>query len=330
VAAAVLLVTAACAHATAVPPPLPDVAWPAAPAAPRVRLARVVSSPDPAPDRRSFWRSAWRVVVGAERDDAPQGFQRPFGVAAGTGDELLAADPDARRVTRLGPDGARDVACGRKAWAAPMAVALGADGVVYVADAQEGVVARVAPDGVCTTLGAGALGRPTSLAVAGDRIFVADPPRHEVVVLSASGERLAALGHHGEGDGALNFPTGVALDRQGNVLVVDALNFRVARFSPDGRWLGAFGASLDDGGQFALPKGVAAGADGRIYVSDAQRDLVLVFGPDGEFEYGIGAPGEEPGRFMHPAGLATAGGRLYVADSYGARLQVFEILGAQP
>ncbi len=211
-----------------------------------------------------------------------------------------------------------------------MAVVSSAEGDLYVDDAGEGAVARIAANGRCTWLGEGTLERPTGVAARDGKVFVADPPRHHVVVLSGTGELVSTIGAHGDDDGGLNFPTSVAFDASGNLLVVDALNFRIARFGPDGAWRGAFGAALPDGGPFAMPKGIATGADGQVYVSDAQRDVVAVFRPDGTFDYVFGAPGPAAGRFTHPAGLAFAQGRVYVADSYAGRIQAFEILGAQP
>jgi sugar lactone lactonase YvrE len=321
-----------CAHAPPRPAPVEPVVWPEPPADPRVRLASVMSSPEDGAPRPSFWRRAWRAFVGLDAaDDELARFQRPFGLAATADGGLLVADPDAVLVVRTRPGAPPAfLSCRDRPWSAPMAVAFSGDGDVYVADAGEGAVARIGADGRCAWLGEGILERPSGLALRGGEIFVADPPSHHVVVLSGAGEVLRTLGAHGDGDGGLNFPTSVALDASGNLLVVDALNFRIARFGPDGRWLGAFGATLGDGGPFAMPKSIATGADGRVYVSDAQRDVVVVFRPDGTFDYVFGAPGSAAGRFTHPAGLASSKDRVYVADSYARRIQAFEILGAHP
>ncbi|HEX9242314.1 MAG TPA: hypothetical protein VF875_07705 [Anaeromyxobacter sp.] len=328
--ALVAVALAACAHAPpAAPPPLPESVWPAPPAAPRVRLAQVWTSPVGAAPARSVWSRAWRTLVGLgdEDEDAPR-FVRPFGVFGDADGSLLVADADAAFVvrTRTGAP-STFLACEGAPWGAPMAVATSHRGDVYVVDAGARAVVRVDPQGHCAPLASGAFERPTGIAIHGDRIYVADPPLHHVAVLSLAGALVATIGTHGEGDGELNFPTGVAVDAAGDLLVVDALNFRIARFGPDGAWRGAFGASLPEGGAFAMPKSIATAEDGRIYVSDAQLDAVLVFGPDGTFEYAFGVSGDEPGHFVHPAGVATSRGRVFVADSYAARVQAFEFLG---
>lgn len=323
----------ACAHA---PPPAPapappPVVWPLPPAAPRVRLVRLIPDDQAPADLRSGWRRFWDAVLGVDAPaTADRLLERPFGVAARAG-ELLVADPDLPTVLRLAPGGGVEaLRCPEREWGAPMAVAFDDRGTPLVADAGAGLVLRIEPDGRCTPLGAGELERPTGLAWSGGTVYVADPPRHQVVALAASGQATARLGGRGDGDGQFAFPSALGLGTGGTLLVVDALNFRVARLAGDGRWLGVFGSAGEEGGGFVRPKGVASDAAGRVYVSDAQRDLVLVFDAAGAYEYAIGAGGVEPGRFAHPAGLSIDGRWLYVADSLNRRIQVFEILGGMP
>ncbi len=293
-----------------------------------MRLALVI--PPPRASRpRPLWRRIIDAVLGLEHgpDDEPGPLLRPFGVAVAPGGDVLVADPDVPLVARAGPNGSiTPVSCKNHPWSAPMAVAYDSDGSIVVADAGAASVVRVPLRGDCTEMGMGELERPTGVAVSGGRLYVADPPRHAVVVLSSGGEVVARIGTGGEEAARLRFPSAVAIGPEGTLLVVDALNFRIVRFSPDGRLLGATGEPGDAGGAFTRPKGIAAGADGRVYVSDAQRDAVLVFLPDGSFDYAIGATGSEPGRFAHPAGLTISGSTLLVADSLNGRVQAFEIL----
>jgi DNA-binding beta-propeller fold protein YncE len=329
IAAAALLAAAACAHAG--PPAgkaLPEVAWPAAPAAPRLRLVAVLPPPDAPAPKRSLWQRVVDAVVGAdpaEEDD--RRLVRPFGVAASEDGAVFVADPDLPGVLRVGPEGGLEpVACRDRAWSAPMAVAVGGGGELWVADGGAAEVVVVPPDHRCRAIGAGQLERPTGVALAAGRVVVADPPRHQLVVFSTDGALIARWGSEGEGDDQLHFPTAVATAGEG-VLAVDALNFRVVRVSPDGHGAPALGARGDEGGALARPKCVAVDPSGRVYVSDAQRDLVLVYDARGAFEYAAGASGAEPGAFQHPAGVAVLRDRLYVADSHNARIQVFQILG---
>lgn len=319
--ASLLLAVAACAT-TAAPPLVPAVTWPGAPAAPRVRLVATL----PGPVQVSGWRRVLDAIVGRDAHPADEGLQRPFAVAIGPGGDVVVADPDASGVFRFrGADAGTQIVCRGREWGSPMALTFAPDGALLVADAGTAEIVRVAPDGECRAIGAGELERPTGVAADAQRIVVADPPRHDVVIFSPAG--VERMGRRGEGEGEFDFPTAAALAPDGTFLIVDALNFRVVRLSPTGAWAGTFGERGDEGGAFSRPKGIAVAGDGRIYVSDAQRDLVLVFREDGSFEYSIGGTGTSPGWFTHPAGLAVAGGRLYVADSQNRRIQVFEILG---
>jgi sugar lactone lactonase YvrE len=307
-------------------PPRAEVLWPSDGAAARARLAALFPDPDAPPPRVSTWRRILDFIVGRDGEEPQRVLERPFGVAA-VGEVLYIADPDVPALLKVVGAIVQRLACKDLPWSAPMAVAAGPDGTLYVADAAAAHIVAVDAKGACRALGAGALERPVSLAVDGERLLVADAPRHQIVVLSTAGTVLARWGSEGSGDDQFHFPTGVARAPDGTVLVVDALNFRIVRLSPRGEWLGAFGAAGDAGGDFSAPKAVAADAAGRIFVTDARRDAVLVFEPGGGFDFAIGATGSAPGYLAHPGGVAVAGRRVLVADSMNHRVQVFEILG---
>lgn len=325
--AAVALAAAATGCATApVRPPRAEVLWPSDGAAARARLAALYPDPDAPPPTVSTWRRILNFIVGRDGEAPQRVLERPFGVTA-VGDVVYVADPDLPALLKLVGASAQRLACKDLPWSAPIAVAAGGDGTLYVADGAAAHIVALDAKGACRALGAGELERPVSLAVDGERLLVADAPRHQVVVLSTAGAVLARWGSEGPGDGQFHFPTGVARAPDGTVLVVDAMNFRVARLSARGEWLGAFGTSGDAGGDFSAPKAVAVDAAGRVFVTDARRDAVLVFGPGGGFDFAIGATGSAPGYLAHPAGVAVTGRRVLVADSMNHRVQVFEILG---
>ncbi len=330
---ALVALSAACTHAPAPrdPAALRMVVWPAPPARARVRVAAIHPDPGAPAPPRAWWRVALELITGAERSEEDRLLLvRPFGVAFGAVGTLYAADPDGARVVRIDARGTlTDVSCKDAPWDAPTALAVDRDGSLLVADAGAHDVVRWSERG-CRTLAAGLLERPTGVAVAPGRIWVADPPRHEVVALSPTGEVLTRVGGVGDGAGRFHFPSAVAVAPDGEVLVVDALNFRVARLGGDGTWRGAFGREGDGAGEFARPKGIAVGDGGEIYVSDAQRDTVLVFAPDGTFDYELGETGTAPGQLTHPAGLAVSAGLIAVADSQNHRIQVLEQVGGTP
>jgi hypothetical protein len=57
-------------------------------------------------------------------------------------------------------------------------------------------------------------------------------------------------------------------------------------------------------------------------------DNVQIFDQEGRVLLHFGERGAGPGQFWLPAGLCiVAGSRIYVADGYNQRVQVFEYLG---
>ena len=93
----------------------------------------------------------------------------------------------------------------------------------------------VAPDGRCRALGGGPARAAHRRSPCRREVVVADPPRHEVVVLSLAG----AVGRAGAGPATgrrAQLPDRArARPPDGTLLVVDALNFRVVRIAADGR-----------------------------------------------------------------------------------------------
>ena len=330
-ATALVLGGLGCAHTA--PPPGATVrpVWPPPPATARVRWVAAFPNPStPGIPSASFWSRAIDFLTGENPDPSASRppLMRPFGLTVWDGN-LLVADPDARQVLRIRwrTGDVELLACSDRPWTMPLAVAVAADGSVWIADGGAGVVVRREPNGHCRTLGEGSFGRPAGIATVGNMAYVVDPPKHAVWRVGLDGSVLGRLGVRGTDAGQFNFPTGIAALPDGSLLVVDALNFRVVRLSPDGKPVSAFGEAGDGGGAFARPKAVAVDETGKIYVSDAQNDVVLVYGNSGVFDLAVGGSGQGPGQFTLPAGLAVGEGFLFVADSYNHRIGIFELLG---
>ena len=271
------------------------------------------------------------AFLGVEPGSSEPVLVRPFGLATLPG-QLLVADPDGPALVRIELASAVFTAlrCDDGAWGAPMAVIPGPGGSLFVADAGLGLVVKLTADGTCERWGRGTLERLAALALVGDRLFVADPPRHSVEAFGLDGTPLGGLGCRGDGDDGFNFPTGLAAAPDGTLLVVDSLNFRVKRFRPDGSLVSSFGQPGEEEGRFVRPKSIAVDAAGLVYVTDTQRGQVLVFTPGGEFLYAAGDLGDGPGQLSLPAGIAAEAGFLYVADGQHGRVEVYRFIGDRP
>lgn len=191
----------------------------------------------------------------------------------------------------------------------PEGVAQDSAGNIYVADAGNNTIRRIAADGTVTTL-AGAAG-PTG---------------------STDGTGAAAR---------FSFPRGVAVDAAGNVFVADTGNDSIRRIAPGGvvtTWIGAAGQpGVTDGprsvARLRAPTDIALDAAGNLYV--AADTAVRKVSPDGTvstFAGAAGQPGRVAGdgavaRFNSISGVAVDGsGNVFVAegDSIAGSLRRFD------
>ena len=75
-------------------------------------------------------------------------------------------------------------------------------------------------------------------------------------------------------------------------------------------------------------KGLALDGDGHLYVIDAHFECVQIFDDAGRLLLSFGREGHGPGEFWLPTGIhIDRNNRIWIADSYNRRVQVFEYLG---
>jgi sugar lactone lactonase YvrE len=170
--------------------------------------------------------------------------------------------------------------------------------------------------------------RPAGIAVTeGGDIWLSDAANHRVLLLDENGRFLVAIGQGVQSSGEYGFdtPRGLAVDGEGNLLVVDTGNRLVKKYSPMGVYLGEVGQD-----QLAEPQAVAVDEAGKVFATDASLVSVLVFGPDGAYLGTVGhassASGESNSWFQVPYGLEVDGDSLYVVDRL-AGLMVLELGG---
>lgn len=301
--------------------------WPAPPERQRFELVQVFERPSDLGLRRPWWRRLTDMVTGGHETQ----LVRPASVAV-AGNRIVVADAGAAlvHVYDLGRERFTALqACGEVSLREPVGVAV-LDDRLYVSDAGAARIDVFDFDGNCAggwKVAAGS--RPGGLAVdaARGRLYMADPGAHQVIVFDPNGATVARFGRRGTGPGEFNFPGWLALDGLGRLYVSDALNFRIQIFTPDGTSISSFGHHGDGSGDFARPKGVGIDRDGHVYVVDALFDAVQIFDTEGRYLLGFGTRGVQPGQFWLPSGLTISGDRIYVADSYNRRVQVFRYLG---
>ncbi len=289
--------------------------WPLAPDEPRIQfLGSFNSSEDVSPTKAS---NLERVVFGQEAVK-PAFVNKPYGIASRDGKiyicdiraKALVVMDLAKKQTRLvGVSGASRLE-------RPVAVAIGDDGQLYVADGiHAAILVYDKNERFSRSMSVPKL-KPSSVAIAGNRLYVADIASQQVLILdSATGKQIGAIGSVGDEDGQFRLPVGVSVDKTGNVYVADMMRCKVQKFTPDGKYLAAVGEQGDHAGGFARPKHLAVDEDGIIYVVDAAFQNVQMFNNELKLLMHFGAAGEFPGAMNLPVGIAvTESGIKYFAD----------------
>ena len=191
----------------------------------------------------------------------------------------------------------------------PRGLFLDPSGSLYIADSGNNRIRLVTPAGTISTVagngatdGGGDLGPATQASLNGpvDVKMAADG---NLYILEQSGQRLRRVGPDGTistvaGTGVsgqpdtetgvataepLNFPSGIAVDAAGNVLIADSNNNRVRRVSSDGTisTVAGYGNSAysGDGGPataaaLSNPAGVALDTGGNMLIADSGNNVV--------------------------------------------------------
>jgi uncharacterized protein (TIGR03437 family) len=193
----------------------------------------------------------------------------------------------------------------------PEGIAVDINGNIYVADADDHRVRRIAPDGTIHTFaGTGVPG---------------------------------FSGDGGPADAAqLNTPYGISLDAKGNLYIADLSNARVRRVSPDGKISTVAGGGANPAGgnsdgsrathvKLNAPRNVSVDGNGTLYISDFSGQRIYRVTSDatittlaGTGAVGLSGDGGSAmlAKLSYPAGIAVdSKGAVYFADSGNKRIR---------
>jgi len=161
-------------------------------------------------------------------------------------------------------------------------------------------------------------------------LYVSDVELDQVLVYDADSfkllRKIGTTGHKHEltTQGDFAKPTGLAIDRDGNLYVCDTLNNRIEIFDADGKFVSTFGKAGDGPGYFSRPKGVAIDSDNHIWVADGVQDRVQVFNQEARLLISFGGHGLLPGQFQGLASIAIdKNNRVFTSEIYPGRVQQF-------
>ncbi len=152
------------------------------------------------------------------------------------------------------------------------------------------------------------------------------------------------IAHQTSDNTGFKFPTGIAVDRNGLIYVVDRENNRIQILDPAGKYLRTLGmgkeTSKNEG--FAAPQGISLDAEGRIYVADTNNHRIQIFEPYPSLKY-MGTIGVKERKhllswkktptktyendgFYWPRSVFVdpTTGRIYVSDTNNHRIQILD------
>ncbi|MFQ5889491.1 MAG: hypothetical protein ACE5JR_05510 [Gemmatimonadota bacterium] len=176
-------------------------------------------------------------------------------------------------------------------------------------------------------------------------LFVADQRNARVVSVTSSGRMGVLIDHSRcTTEPCLERPAGLALDGSGGLLVADPVGHRIWRIDIAAglptviAGTGEQGTTPDGasaaGSPVTSPLGIAVGAGGIIYFSERLAHRIRTIRPDGTLGTlggtgeagfaGDGGPAADAALNL-PAGLALAQGWLYVADASNDRVRVIDL-----
>ena len=75
---------------------------------------------------------------------------------------------------------------------------------------------------------------------------------------------------------AFNYPSDVAVDKDGNIYILDTGNSRIQKFGPDGNYLATIGRKGQGPGEFIMPDGIDFDRDGNLVVADSAQSRIQV------------------------------------------------------
>ena len=229
-------------------------------------------------------------------------FNRPYGIAVDSSDNLYVADNKNHKIRKITPTGMVSTIAGTSGGYAdgpgttvakfnmPRGVTVDSSGTVYVTDTGNNRVCRITPTGLVQTItnySNGITYRPDGIAIdSNGNLYVADDANNIICKITPTGVVSTIAGSSagyadGQGTNAsfLN-PVGIAVDSSDNLYVADVLNNRIRKITSTGVVSTIAGSSqgYTDGqgtvAKFNNPSGIAVDSSGNLYVADSDNHRI--------------------------------------------------------
>ncbi len=213
----------------------------------------------------------------------------------------------------------------------PNGVVVDSSGNVYIADAKNYAIDKLARDGSFITAwgsqgsGPSHFNNPQGVALDSlGNVYVSDSVNNNIQKFTSSGSFIISW-NSWNGTNVLKNPLGLSVNATGFVYVVDQGDQRVQIFRNNGSYVGSIGGPGATLGKFLTPYGVAVDSSGFVYVSDtaAKSGNITKFTKTGSFVLAWGGL-NSGGTLAAPAMMAVdSASNIYVSDLSFNRVQKF-------
>jgi DNA-binding beta-propeller fold protein YncE/transcriptional regulator with XRE-family HTH domain len=299
------------------------------------------------------WRASW-----TGQGETPIPLRSPSGIAVGPGGQVYVSDAPNGRILVFSSTGHLASAAALMTQSGPTSLAIGTRGIIYVltgggieALSLQGAVLHqwpradtdtLAVDGRGSVWGVGGgwidhftargflLGRthlsgskdPEGIGFDGQStMYLADPGAGQIEKIAPPSRIITRFGGSRPRSAPSGAPSAVVTDEAGNVYVARA-GGRIEEYSPAGDLIHV--RILPGASPVSALRAMAVDSHGTLLAVDTAASQVWEIAPDGAVLHRWGRPGAGHGALSVPSGVAVDWrGRIYVADTGNARVQVF-------
>lgn len=232
-------------------------------------------------DGQIYWNSQGDLTTG------------PQGIVTDKSGNVYVVDTGNHRIQKFAPDGHYLLQWGNKGEGAgkflyPSGIGIDNENNLYIVDSEQKNIQKFSDKGeFILSWGNGGVNNdelfnPSRIAIDNKGfVYILDingldesvKTGNQIKKFTIEGEFITSWGPYGDRyDGEMRKPRDIAIDQDGNILVVDSYQARILKFSAEGRFLEAWGVykayQKITPGTFVSPTGISLDSEGNVFISD--------------------------------------------------------------